>query len=45
MKKKVLGWYRTFIHNINYKEGYYQHVLEILIACLLICLGMIFILG
>lgn len=45
MKDKILGMYRTFKHNILYKDRYYNKVLRICLLGLLICICMIFLLG
>ena len=35
MKKKVLGWYRIFIHNLEYKENYFKNVMIIILINLI----------
>ena len=40
-KEKLLGWYRTFKHKLNYVDGYCKKVLIILLLLIildLICL-------
>ena len=40
---KLLGYYKTMRHNINYKENYYRNIMIILLAILLMDLVVLFI--
>ena len=39
---KLKGYYRTFLHNIEYKDGYYKKILIILTVILLIDLVVLY---
>ena len=40
---KLIGYYRRFLHNIEYKDGYYKKILIILTTILLVDLIVLFI--
>lgn len=41
MKNKIIGKYRTFKHNLNYKEGYFNNLVGVLLVLLIIDLLML----
>ena len=43
--KKVLGWYRTFKHNLYYKEGYFNNLIVALFILLAIDLLILYLIG
>ena len=45
MKDKIIGFYRRLKHKITYDDSYFYKVIRICIIGLIICIGMIFILG
>lgn len=38
LKQRLIGFWRTFKHNVNYKDKYYEKVMTILVLIIVTCL-------